>query len=255
LKLKYVKIRFLLLGTLIGIALGSITVYLIDEFNLPVIEKIKYVTLPVTYIKNIAKPLFTSDNKDTSESSKEKPGVKSLTEHKDTLSDKDISTLNDSLNNADADNEKIVIDSDKLPVNTALSFETDDKKIVFMKDKLIYTKKILIDDINMINENALDNKLSGLLTDNKSNNNKQQNLIIEFWKSPVNYEGYKMSNNTLVIYGIEDFELANFIYFNNSLFLDFLSNYYHLENCQSFKPLVKIANAKLIEELNKSKVK
>ena len=89
---------------------------------------------------------------------------------------------------------------------------------------------------------------SGKLTDNPQPAKKEV-LLIEFWKSPLNYHGYRMSANKLVIYGIEDNETPDFIFFNNSLYMDYTDNYYHLNNTEQFKPLVKITNASLINQL------
>ena len=40
------RIKYLLTGLILGLLIGGVAVYISDKYNLPVIEKIKYITLP-----------------------------------------------------------------------------------------------------------------------------------------------------------------------------------------------------------------
>ncbi len=154
----------------------------------------------------------------------------------------DYSKKYDSSNDNFLDSLEHIVKSDKkdsLGVSEKQNIEND---IVVKKDELIFVK---ITDI--INKNRY--HLDSLLTDAPSGSSKNS-IKIEFWLSPVNYNGYKMTDNKLIIYGIQNYTETMLITYNNSFFLRNYNIYYPIEKTESFKPLVRLTNQTLISQLN-----
>ena len=119
------------------------------------------------------------------------------------------------------------------------------------KDKLIFAKSYNIPGLEMF---SADNpgRLDSLLTDNKSGsaNNNKNLMKVEYWKSPINYKGYKTGKNKLVLFGIDNFEMVSFRVFNKSLYMKYMSEYYLIDKTEDFKSLIPVSNQQLITQLN-----
>jgi hypothetical protein len=110
-------------------------------------------------------------------------------------------------------------------------------EIVVEKDKLLFSKQIIVKEKN----NETNNKnimLDSVLLETKSNfKHKKFNIIVEFWKSPVNFKGYKMSKNKIVLYGLNYDENLKIEKIDDLFYLKNFDKYYLLEYSDSFKPL------------------
>lgn len=64
---------------------------------------------------------------------------------------------------------------------------------------------------------------------------KDFTYTLEFWKSPLNYEGHKTTGNIIIIYGISDFDDISIRYISrNNLALKIKSKLYSLKNDAQF---------------------
>ncbi|MFA4853177.1 MAG: hypothetical protein WC599_11715, partial [Bacteroidales bacterium] len=123
--------------------------------------------------------------------------------------------------------------------------------IPIKKDQLIYAKSFTIPGIDQFNNDDPD-KIDSLLTDNKANTlNKFKNMFsVEFWKSPINYKGYKTGKNKLVLFGIDQFNMISFKMLNKTLYMKYISDYYQVDKTSEFKSLVSVNNQNIINQLN-----
>lgn len=126
-----------------------------------------------------------------------------------------------------------------------------DKNIVVAKDEMIALKKYQIEGVKN-NSQASKNNLDSLLTDDKTAKNKKNDnsITVEFWKSPINYKGYKYDHYKLVIFGLNDFDVTKFKYNNNLLYLKCRNDFYEIEPTDKFRALVIVSNTDLIKKLN-----
>ena len=124
------------------------------------------------------------------------------------------------------------------------SSETNnEREIIVKKDELLFVKETSFSV-------KKDNLMDSLLVDATPSTSSKNTIKIEFWVSPVNYRGYKMADNKLIIYGITDFSETSLISFNNSFYLKDHNIYFPLEITSIFKPLVKLTNQNLITQIN-----
>ncbi|MCX6295511.1 MAG: hypothetical protein NTX97_05505, partial [Bacteroidetes bacterium] len=80
-------------------------------------------------------------------------------------------------------------------------------------------------------------------------NTSKQFLNIEFWSSPLNYKGYKMSKYKLVLYGIASAEGLKLFKLDDDIYMKSASFVYHLDAFGDFKPYERITDESIINKL------
>jgi len=123
---------------------------------------------------------------------------------------------------------------------------------VVMKDQMISSKSIEAKG----KDNPLtakNNKLDSLLTDETGQGKLMKSIFtVEFWKSPVNYKGYKKIRNKIVLFGVYQSDAVALRFMNRLLYLNYMNDYYLIENTSEFKPLIPISNLQILTQLKKS---
>lgn len=110
-----------------------------------------------------------------------------------------------------------------------LNIDTVDLK----KDVLVATKKYTIPvDIR---EMQLDSLLM-----NRTNIPSTLQFTIEFWQSPINFKGYKLSINKAIIYGISDIDNCELYIDNKQYYLIINTQLFLMEPTDVFKKLTEL---------------
>lgn len=91
-------------------------------------------------------------------------------------------------------------------------------------------------------------QLDSLLGNNPQRPGPENTMLVEFWKSPLNYRGYKMSRNKLVVYGLDQFESFSLHSDGKIFFIKYFDNYYPVSLSLDFKPLTSMAEPPVPEE-------
>ncbi len=137
--------------------------------------------------------------------------------------------------------------------------------IVVKKDEFLYTLfcKVLdktepsdsLDlEKNIEQNSSLTNKTAELLNPQAKLPKDEQRIKVyqvELWKSPVNYKGYKMQKNKIIIYGIEDPDMISLFSFDETLYLNSGTGFYMLIPSMEFRPFVKLKDKSILAELTK----
>jgi hypothetical protein len=121
--------------------------------------------------------------------------------------------------------------------------------IVIRKDELLSTKTLEVLNLDpvakMTSRDSLLQKVSGIRDDR----NAKQYFNIEFWSSPLNYKGYRMSKYKLIVYGLASaeglrlFKLDDIIYMKSGGFA------YRLDPTGDFKPYERITDETILTRL------
>ena len=147
--------------------------------------------------------------------------------------------------------DSLVLDSIlKSQDNSDINTYSASDNIHVKKDRLIYAKSYIVPGIDQYN-NDKPGKLDSLLTDNKTSPhmNRANSLQVEFWKSPINYKGYKTGKNKLVLFGIDRFDMISFRMQNKTLYMKYISDFYQVDNTQEFKSLIPVTNQSILNQL------
>jgi len=137
-------------------------------------------------------------------------------------------------------NDSLVIDSIK--TDSIISLDTMDNQtnpadIVVVKDELIFSKQIIPtgDAKGFLCDNSTE--LDSLLVDNVTTI-AQKGINVEFWKSPVNFKGYKLNKRKLILFGFMEFDSVKLEFQEGrALLLHYRNQNFELKCTQDFIPL------------------
>ncbi len=142
-----------------------------------------------------------------------------------------------------SDTTKIVKDS-----LTLVNPDSDD--VVVRKDELLSTKTLEVINMDpvakMTGKDSLLQKVSGIKDDRSSS---KQFINIEFWSSPLNYKGYKMSKYKLILYGVSSPDGLRIFKLDDVVYLKSASFVYRLDASGDFKPYERISDESIINRL------
>jgi len=120
---------------------------------------------------------------------------------------------------------------------------TTDSDVVVMTDQLIVATSVSLENKDTLNRNKKTEKMDSAiaaLSDVKVSKEPQE-YRIEFWKSPLNYKGYKMSRGKIIVYGL--MPAGGLIYLTkeeNNYYLVNGVTRYKLEYTDEYKPLEQV---------------
>jgi hypothetical protein len=133
--------------------------------------------------------------------------------------------------------------------DSALTGVVKDENVIVKKDELISVKTF---EAYSLSEDAASTGIKDSLLEKVSgvNQSNSSQYKIEFWRSPLNYKGYKMSKNLIVLFGFFDKDQYQVYRFEDDVFLKHYQNVYHLKNTGDFKPMEKVADESILRALN-----
>ena len=152
----------------------------------------------------------------------------------------------------DTTTNTVAIDSmpaDSSFITKSVEPDSSNGEIVIKKEKLLRTVSVTLVDILEIEKeetehsDSLIEKVSGIKKTPTSST-----YTLEYWESPVNFKGYKMANNKLVVYGIDPLPKATLYRFNEKIYLLHNGVCYQLDNTFAFKPFSSIKDETIIAQ-------
>ena len=127
-------------------------------------------------------------------------------------------------------------------------FETDDENINVLKEELLSVKNIPLKDFD---GNEISKTDSALYSVSGVQPNSRTDLyLIEFWKTPLNSKGYKMTRNRILIYGIKENQDLCVAKIKDNYYLKNNTEVYQLVYSPDFKPMVKVNEESILKKFN-----
>jgi|ERR1043165_1170911 hypothetical protein len=145
---------------------------------------------------------------------------------------------------------KSIPDTLQVPVDS-LILETPqmEEGIVIRKDELLSTKTLEVINLDpvakMTQKDSLLQKVSGIKDDRGS----RQYFNLEFWSSPLNYKGYRMSKYKLILYGLSSAEGLKLFKLDDVVYMKSTGVVYRLDPTGDFKPYERITDETIISRL------
>ncbi len=147
-----------------------------------------------------------------------------------------------------------VMNADSIAIHSRKDSTTTEKiaseDIIVRKDELLSTKTMEVISLNVLgrsnSKDSLLQKVSGIKEDK---NNNQQFFNIEFWTSPLNYKGYKMSKYKIVLYGLATTDGLKIYKLDDVIYLKTTSLVFKLDYISEFKPYEHITDEMIINKL------
>lgn len=123
--------------------------------------------------------------------------------------------------------------------------------IVVKKDELITIKTIEVINMNptankISGKDSLLQKVSGIKDDRLTG---KEMFNVEFWHSPLNYKGYRMSKYKIILYGIASADGLKLYKLDDVVYLKLSSNIYKLDYASDFKQYDRITDEQILNKL------
>jgi hypothetical protein len=111
-------------------------------------------------------------------------------------------------------------------------------------DVLLFSRNIKIEGAPKLNMS-----LDSVLLDDRSGKKNAHLALVEFWKSPINYKGYKWDTRKLVLFGFETARVLRIRYLDGDHYLLSDNDAYKLEISSGFRPMIYVESSELLSKL------
>lgn len=128
-------------------------------------------------------------------------------------------------------------------VDALLSDESD---ITVAKEELLSVKNIKVIDLDANKkQDTLVGQLAGV-----SSSDFPNLFFVEFWKTPLNSKGYRMTRNRVILYGLSDFSNITIYKVEDNFYLKNDEFVYKISAGTEFKSLELVSDAELLAKIN-----
>lgn len=238
------RLTYLLLGILIGLVFGVMALLVVQMNNKSAnnekvaestIERIADKVLGLLYLKSEKEEKKPDEPTDPKVIVKEytvvKTGKDSTSEHSA------ISTVKDSLEESMGSIDSMMVESLQ-----------EDDDIFVKKDELLEVRTVELTVIGTQNNKTENDTLLEETADvviEKSKSAKT-NFLVEWWKSPINYKGYKMGKNKIVLFGINPDEPLKLYCLDEEIYIKLPNMVFHLEQSNDFHSYEKVSKPSIL---------
>ena len=159
-----------------------------------------------------------------------------------------INTVGDSKKEPTTTNKKNTINTKNSPnINyTEIDALLKEEAINIAQEELLSVKNIKV--INLDNESKKDT-LTGQLA-GVTNAEFPNLFFVEFWKTPLNSKGYRMTRNRVILYGLSDFSSITIYKVDDSYYLKNDDVVYKISSGTEFKPMELVNDSDLLAKIN-----
>ncbi|MFI5149543.1 MAG: hypothetical protein ACHQRM_07390 [Bacteroidia bacterium] len=237
------KIQVFLLGLLLGIILGG------AFFLLKIDQYLKELSsnLARTHHSESIPDKQEKKEENKTEKPQDKPRTFAFTENRSS------GTVSDSVKTAAALVKSVKEHADSVKTGDSLAAaKQPDENIIIRKDEMLSSKTLELLNISPVasnnggNKDSLAAKMAGVREDRSTG---RQFRLLEFWTSPLNYKGYKMNRNKLVLYGLPDSETIKLFQLDEEIYLQYNNLTYHLEYGNDFRAYEKVLSEAILSKL------
>jgi hypothetical protein len=147
-------------------------------------------------------------------------------------------------------------DKERYKINTKVSpytnykevdslIKSEDGEINLAKEEFISVKNLKLIDLDVVQKDTMAAKLAGV------NRNENAGLFfVEFWKTPLNSRGYRMTRNRIMLYGFSDFSSLNLYKVDDVYYLKSEEQVYKVSPNADFMPMDRVSDVDLLAKIN-----
>ena len=137
----------------------------------------------------------------------------------------------------------ILNDSGIVEIDLSDTSNYDDGDLSISREKMIKTVKLPITYLS--EEPQKDTSMQELLGIDEL---QAKSLFVEFWESPLNFEGYKLSKKKIVVYGLSP-QFDYKIYKNEgNYYFAYHDVYYKMKETQDFLPFAEVSKSEVFND-------
>ena len=161
-----------------------------------------------------------------------------------------INSKSDLKKETTSSSKKITINTSNSPVinynEVDALLKEDNVKVA--QEELLSVKNIKVINLdNESNRDTLTGQLAGIT------HTEFPNLFfVEFWKTPLNSKGYRMTRNRVILYGLSDFSSITIYKVDDNYYLKNDNIVYKISSGTEFKPMELVNDSNLLAKINYS---
>lgn len=151
----------------------------------------------------------------------------------------------DTITNKKEENDSNTDDADVADKNS-------DSNIVVMTNQLVSVKNVPLSTMDSLTKEASINHKSDSTIAAMSNVSDEQDpryYRIEFWQSPLNFKGYKMSRGKIILYGINSNTDMRLVKWSDGYYLMSNQAVYKMEYTDDYKPFEKVMDKTVLKRI------
>lgn len=121
-----------------------------------------------------------------------------------------------------------------------------EEDIKVAQEELLSVKNIKVIDLDATSKrDTLTGQLAGVTSTDYPNL-----FFVEFWKTPLNSKGYRMTRNRVILYGLSDFSSITIYKVDDNFYLKNDDVVYKISSGTEFKPMELVQDSNLLARIN-----
>jgi hypothetical protein len=121
-----------------------------------------------------------------------------------------------------------------------------EEAIKVAQEELLSVKNIKVINLDMRSKkDTLTGQLAGVTSSDYPNM-----FFVEFWKTPLNSKGYRMTRNRVILYGLSDFSSITIYKVDDNYYLKNDDLVYKISAGTEFKPMEPVSDSELLARIN-----
>lgn len=146
----------------------------------------------------------------------------------------------------ETDKRKSIITKNSPNINYKEVDELLKEDINVAKEELLSVKNIKVIDLDTnFKRDTLTGQLAGVISSDYPNM-----FFVEFWKTPLNSKGYRMTRNRVILYGLSDFSNITIYKVDDNYYLKEDDVVYKVSSGTEFKPMELVSDSQLLAKIN-----
>jgi len=122
----------------------------------------------------------------------------------------------------------------------------EEETINVAQEELLSVKNIKVIDLDTnTKRDTLTGQLAGVTSSEYPNL-----FFVEFWKTPLNSKGYRMTRNRVILYGLSDFSSITIYKVDDNFYLKDDDVVYKISSGTEFKPMELVQDTDLLAKIN-----
>jgi len=135
---------------------------------------------------------------------------------------------------------------DSISSSEITNADYNSEDIIVKRDELIESRVL---KLTVVNRSATKGKTDSLISVFQGSSSQSIEYRIEFWRSPINYRGFKFVRNAIVTFGLDPNESSRLFQLEDKFYLKHGITVYRLFMTEKFEPFSKVIDENLIKQL------
>ncbi|HTA82007.1 MAG TPA: hypothetical protein VK783_03685 [Bacteroidia bacterium] len=142
-------------------------------------------------------------------------------------------------------------DSASDQIDSTVIIQSHDSNIVVMTNQLVSVKTVPLKNIDSLMVNKSTERSDSMIASMSNIDDEKDPAYyrVEFWQSPLNFKGYKMSKGKIVLYGVNSTTPFRLIKWDDSYYLLSNQNVFKVTYTDDYKPFEKVIDKTVLKKI------